>query len=79
MDEKEKAAVLDEVRRWAVFVHKRYITEDRKPEMCYITRVSRSGHNGKIETIHYRVGSPKGFLTKTSADYFVTHSFKEWV
>jgi hypothetical protein len=54
------------------FVHKRYITENRLPEICYITKVTDL-------IVCYRVGGPQGFLTKCNPGYFIEQSFLRWV
>lgn len=65
------------VKRGGKFAHKYLITEDRKPETCYITRVERTG--GAVDTVFYRVGDPKvGILNKASGEYFAKAVISFW-
>jgi hypothetical protein len=67
----------DRVKRGSKFVHQRLITEDRKPETCYITRTLK--RDGSVREVFYRVGDPKtGFLNKASAEYFSEHVVSFW-
>ena len=67
----------DRVKRGGKFVHQRLLTQGRKPETCWITRVVR--YNGAVETVYYRSGDPKtGYPNKASAEYFESHVLSFW-
>lgn len=74
----ENGTEWDRVKRGRKFVHQHLITEDRKPETCYITRVTRTP-GGAVDTVYYRSGDPKmGYLNKASAEYFEDHVLSFW-
>lgn len=64
----------DRVKRGAKFVHQRLITEDRKPERCWITKTNK--RDGQV---WYRVGDPKtGFLNTCTFEYFEERVVSFW-
>ena len=65
------------VRPKAAFLHKRYITEDRQPERCVITKLEYCRH-GCLFQVYYRTADGAGMRTKCSPQYFRSESFKEW-
>lgn len=65
------------VKPGAVFLHKRYITSDRQPERCVITKVAYCRH-GSADMIFYRTAGGQGLRTKCAPMYFRHESFKEW-
>ena len=66
------------VRPGAMFVHKRFITVDKKPVVCAITKITYCCH-GQPFMIYYRLDEGSGLRTKCEPNYFAEHSFKEWV
>lgn len=61
-------------KRGAKFVHQHLITEDRKPERCWITKISKVNSQ-----VWYRVGDPKtGFLNTCTFEYFEDHVVSFW-
>lgn len=59
------------------FLHRRYITVDRHPERCVITKLEYC-HHGEIFQVYYRTADGAGLRTKADPLYFRTQSFGEW-
>lgn len=67
----------DKVKIGAVFVHTRYLTLDRKPEMCKIYKLTFRPDNG-IREVFYEVGGPGGDVVYNPAQEFPA-AVKGWV
>lgn len=74
LDTPEPAADTD-VRAQRLFQHKRFITLDRQPELCRVTKVVAG-------TVYYRAGVQNGAHGNKfycSVEYFLTESLGSWV
>lgn len=66
------------VKRGSCFTHQRALTADRKPEKCWITKVTRTP-GGAVDMVWYRHGDPKtGFLAKAEGAYFAESVISFW-
>lgn len=74
----EEEEFWSQVRPHRAFMHKRYITKDRMPERCVITKLEYCRH-GELMTVFYRTADGAGLRTKTSPLYFRQESFGSWV
>lgn len=66
-----------EVRPGRAFLHKRYITADRQPERCVVTKLEYCRHEC-LFLVYYRTADGEGMRTKVEPMYFRRESFKEW-
>lgn len=66
-----------QVKPGRAFLHRRYITGDRVPERCVVTKLEYCRH-GEIFQVYYRTANGAGMRTKADPLYFRTQSFGEW-
>lgn len=66
-----------QVRPHRPFMHARYITKERLPERCVITKLMYCPH-GELFQVYYRTADGEGMRTKCDPWFFRTKSFGEW-
>lgn len=74
---RQEEAFWAEVRPNRPFLHARYITTERLPERCVITKLVYCSH-GELFQVYYRTADGEGMRTKCDPWFFRSKSFGEW-
>jgi hypothetical protein len=73
----EEEEFWSQVKPRRAFIHKRYITEERLPERCVITKLEYCRH-GELMSVYYRTAGGIGLRTRAEPLHFRQQSFGSW-